>query len=96
MQHSISKVWKVVLPSIPVQSRIVHSYVHGLLDCSCHIVALPAYDLEIFHKCCVASVALCSNIDEGAFKCSLYLSPNILDDSPMYSSSQSILSHMNQ
>ena len=38
----------------------------------------------------------CSNIGDGAFKCSLYLSPNVLDDFPMYSSSQSILSHLNQ
>ena len=33
----------------------------------------------------------CWNIGEGAFKCSLYLSPNVLPDSPMYSSSQSML-----
>ena len=33
-------------------------YVQCLLDCSCHIVALPAYDLEIFHRCCVVSVVL--------------------------------------
>ena len=58
MQHSFPKVWQVVLTNIPVQSRIVHSYVHGLFDCSCHIAALPAYDLEIFHRCNVASVVL--------------------------------------
>ena len=34
-------------------------------------------------------VFLCSNIDEGAFKCSLYLSPKVLDGSPIYSSSHS-------
>ena len=33
----------------------------------------------------------CWNIGEGAFKCSLYLSPNDLPDSPMYSSPQSML-----
>ena len=38
----------------------------------------------------------CSNRDESAFKCSFYLSPNLLDDSPIYSSSHSILSHLNQ
>ena len=38
----------------------------------------------------------CSNIDEGAFKCSLYLSPNVLADSPIYSSSHSVLPHLNQ
>ena len=33
----------------------------------------------------------CWNIGKGAFKCSLYLSPNVLPDSPMYSSPQSML-----
>ena len=33
----------------------------------------------------------CWNIGEGAFKCSLYLSPNVLPDSAMYSSPQSML-----
>ena len=37
-----------------------------------------------------------SKIGDGVFKCSLYLSTNIIDDSPVYSSSQSILSHLNQ
>ena len=38
----------------------------------------------------------CSCMGDGAFRCSLYLSSNVLDDSPIYSSSQSILSHLNQ
>ena len=38
----------------------------------------------------------CSYIGDGAFKCSLYLSPKVLADSPIYSSSQSMLSHLNQ
>ena len=37
-----------------------------------------------------------SNIGEGASRCSLYLSPKVLDDSPIYSSLQSIMSHLNQ
>ena len=37
-----------------------------------------------------------SKIGDSAFKCYLYLSPNVLDDSPMYSSPKSILSHLNQ
>ena len=37
---------------------------------------------------------LWSNIGEGAFWCSLNLSPNALEDSPMYSSSQSTLPHL--
>ena len=38
----------------------------------------------------------CSCIGDGAFRCSLYLSSKVLADSPIYSSSQSILSHLNQ
>ena len=38
----------------------------------------------------------CSNISEGAYKCSLYLSPNVLADSHIYSSLHSILPHSNQ
>ena len=58
VQHSIPKVWEIVLSNIPFQSRIVHSYVHGFFDCSGHIVSLPAYDFEVFHRCCIASVVL--------------------------------------
>ena len=38
----------------------------------------------------------CSCIGDGAFRCSLYLSSKVLADFPIYSSSQSILSHLNQ
>ena len=38
----------------------------------------------------------CSCIGDGAFRCSLYLSSKVLDDSPIYSSLQSILSHLDQ
>ena len=38
---------------------------------------------------------LWSWMGEGAFRCSLNLSPNVLDVSPMYSSSHSNLSHLN-
>ena len=40
-------------------------------------------------------VLLWSWMGEGAFRCSLNLSPNVLDVSPMYSSSHSNLSHLN-
>ena len=35
-------------------------------------------------------------MDEGDLRCSLYPYPNILADSPMQSSSQSVLLHLNQ
>ena len=40
-------------------------------------------------------VLLWSWIGEGAFKCALNLSPNVLAVSPIYSSSHSNLSHLN-
>ena len=40
-------------------------------------------------------VLLWSWMGEGALRCSLNLSPNVLDVSPMYSSSHSNLSHLN-
>ena len=36
-----------------------------------------------------------SMMGDGVLMCSLYLSPNVLPDSPMYSSSQSTLPHLN-
>ena len=38
----------------------------------------------------------CSKIGEGAFKCSLYLSSNVLADSPIYSWSHSVLPYLYQ
>ena len=49
---------------------------------------------------CVPVLFWCSyigdDIGDGGFMCSLYLSSKVLADSPIYSSSQSILSHLNQ
>ena len=39
-------------------------------------------------------VLLWSNMGDGAFWCSLNLSPKVLEDSPIYSSSHSTLSHL--
>ena len=59
------------------------------------VVAIPCSSLPIilkFSTDVVWPVALiCSNIGDGAFKCSLYLSLKVLADSPMYSSSHSVL-----
>ena len=38
----------------------------------------------------------CSKISDGAFKCSWYLSSKVLVDSPIYSSSHSVLPHLKQ
>ena len=96
MQHSIPKVWQVVPSNISVQSRIVHSYVMASLTALA--ILQPSLPMILKFSTDVVWPVLfwCSNIGDGAFKCSLYLSTNILDDSPMYSSSPSILSHLNQ
>ena len=101
LQYAIPKVQQVVFPNVSVQCGIFHSDVNGLLYCSCHIVVFPAYYFKIFHRCYVASVTVllcywCSCFGDGVFRCSLYLSSKVLADSPIYSSSQSILSHLNQ
>ena len=46
--------------------------------------------LKLFNVVTWPLLFWCRNIGEGAFKCSLYLSPKVLPDSPIYSSSQSI------
>ena len=79
---------RLCFPIFLFRVRLFTLYVYGFFDGFGHIVSLPAYDLEVFHKCCVASVVL--------LFCSLYLSPKVVDDSPIYSSSWSILSHLNQ
>ena len=68
-------------------------FIYGFFDGSGHIASFSAYDLEVFVRCFVASVVLVLKIGDGAFKCTLYLSTKVLDDSHIYSSSQSILSH---
>ena len=61
---------------------------------------MPCPSLPIFLKFSTDVVwpvaLLCSNIGDGAFKCSLYLSSKVLDDSPMYSLSHSVLPHLYQ
>ena len=41
-------------------------------------------------------ICWCSNFGHGAYKCSLYHSSEVLDDFPIYSSSHSVLPHLNQ
>ena len=88
-QYAIPKVWRVVFPNVSVQCGIVHSDVNGLLYCSLLPIILK------FSTDVVCPVLLwCSCIGDGAFRCSLYLSSEVLADSPMHSSLQSILSKL--
>ena len=64
------------------------------------VLAMPCPSLPIILKFSTDVVwpvaLLCSNIGDGAFKCSLYLSLKVLADSLMYSSSHSVLPHLYQ
>ena len=66
--------------------------VHDLLYCSCHIVAFPAYYFKVFHRCCVTSVVLVFIYRWWCLQMFLIPFSKVPDDSPIYSSSQSILS----
>ena len=61
-----------------------------------YIISTHSIIIIIRHDIIAPVVFWCSKIGEGAFKCSLYLSPNVLADSPIYSLSQSFLLHLNQ
>ena len=88
--------WQVVPPNVSVQCGIVNSDVYDLLYCSCHVVVFPAYYFKVLHRFYVASAVLMFMYWGWCFSVFLYLSSKVLDDPPMYSSSQSILSHLNQ
>ena len=64
------------------------------------VPAIPCPSLPIilkFSTNVVWPVALiCSNIGDGAFRCSFYPSSKVLADSPIYSSSHSVLPHLYQ
>ena len=88
--------WQIVLSNVSVQGRVVHSNVYGFFDDSSHVVSLPTHNSKVVHCCYMATVILIIEIGDGSFTYYLYLSPNILDDSPMYFLSQPILSHLYQ
>ena len=64
------------------------------------VLAMPCPSLPIILKFSTdvvwPVVLLCPYIGDGAFKCSVYLSSKVLADSPMYSSSHSVLPHLYQ
>ena len=69
---------RLYLPNIFVQDRVVYSYIYRFFHGPSYIVLLPAYKFIVLHWCCVLPVVLWgSNIREGAFKCSPYLSPKV-------------------
>ena len=98
--------WGVVLSSISYVGRlylpmflfelIVDSNVYGFLACSGKAMPLPSYYAEVIHGGLMVSGGVLAIYWIGFFRCSWYLSQNILMDSPTYSSLQSTMSHLYQ
>ena len=95
-QNFIPNMWQVVFANIPVKSRVINSDVNGFFDGSSYTMSLLPIILKFSTDVVWPVALLCSNIVDGAFKCSLYLSSKVLADSPMYSSSHSVLPHLHQ
>ena len=68
-------------------------YIDSFINLERLCSSLPTI-LKLFNVVEWPVMLLWSNIGEGAFRCSLYLSPNVLAVSPMYSSSHSNMSHL--
>ena len=95
-QNFVPNMWQVVFAHIPVKGRVINADVNGLLNGSGHAMSPLPIILKFSTDVVWPVVLLCSYIGDGAFKCSLYLSSNVLPDSPMYSSLQSVLPHLYQ
>ena len=46
-QNSLPNMWKVILTYVPMEGRVLNSYVDGVLDSSCNTVPLPIYSIEV-------------------------------------------------
>ena len=78
-----------------VQGWIIDPNEHWFFDQPGEVLLFPPTILKLFRVVVWPVVLLWSWIGEGAFRCSLNLSPNVLAVSPIYSSSHSNLSHLN-
>ena len=50
--------WQIVLSTVSVQGRAVHSNAYGFFDGPAYVVPLPTYDSKVLHCCYVAAVIL--------------------------------------
>ena len=85
-KDSVPDMIKVELTYVPIKGQLVFSHVNR--PWSSLPMMLKLSGVEVCPVC-----RLCTWVGEGSFRCSLHLSPSILDVSPMYSSSQAISPH---
>ena len=92
LQYAIPEVWQVVFPNVSANTLM---YIVSFTALAMLWSSLPII-LKFSTDVMWPVLLWCSCIGDGAFRCSLYLSSKVVADSPIYSSSQSILSHLNQ
>ena len=84
----------MVFAYVLVEGWIIHPYVYCFFDSSDQVLVLPPHNAEVLNGGIMTSDVKMVIYWEGAFRCSLKLSPKVLDDSSIYSSSQSTLLHL--
>ena len=87
---------QLVFSQVPVEGWVIDADKHGLLNCPGDTVCLPVYNGETVHMDTV-SFGLAVLVDRGGgSEVYFSLSPKVLPDSLIYSSSQSACMHLNQ
>ena len=93
-QNLIAYVWQMVLAYVSIKGWIVDPYIQSFLDSSYEVLVLSPHNTEILNRDIVTSDVVMVKYWGRGFRCSLNLSPKVLEDSPIYSSSHSTLSHL--
>ena len=85
---------QMVFAYVPIKGWIVDPYIYCFFEGSDKVLVLPLHNSKVVKGGAITSDVTMVIYWEGALRCSLNLSPNVLDDSPIYSSSHSTLSHL--
>ena len=86
--------WQLELANVPVEGWVIYSNEDSFFNVPGNSVVFPSTIVKLSRETSWPAVLCWSMMGDGALMCSLYLSPNVLPDSPMYSSSQSTLPHL--
>ena len=82
------------LAYVPIEGWIIDPDVQGLLDGSCDVVFHPTYYGKVVHTEVMTCGVTMDISGDGNLRYSLSLSPKVLAESPMYSSSYSTMSYL--
>ena len=87
---------QMVFAYVLVEGWTIHPYVYCFCDSSDQVLVLSLHYTEVINGGTMISDVKMVIYWRGGFRCFLNLSPNVLDDSPIYSSSLSTLLHLYQ